>query len=110
MGGSGISDDLMREMEGKGGGSTDKMMSAGSSELNRLRDREDASRCKCKGLRYAPSRQRREGECEAELGLDDGSPSRSQPGTDKSLHTLSFFTQPTTTDIYTLSLHDALPI
>jgi hypothetical protein len=93
MGGSGIADDLMREMEGQGGGSTDKMMSALSRALNRLRDRDEASRGKGKGLRDAPSRQRGEGEGEGEVGRDGGSPGGSQPGTEKSLQTRADPTQ-----------------
>ena len=89
MGGSGIADDLMREMEGQGSGSTDKMMSALSRALNRLRDRDEASRGKGKELRDAPSRQRGEGKSdgEGEGGRDGGSPGGSQPGTEKSLQT-----------------------
>ncbi len=89
MGGSGIADDLMREMEGQGGGSTDKMMSALSRALNRLRDRDEASRGKGKELRDAPSRQRGEGkgDGDGEAGRDDGTPGGSQPGTEKSLQT-----------------------
>ena len=89
MGGSGIADDLMQEMEGQGRGSTDKMMSALSRALSRLRDRDEASRGKGKGLRDAPSSQRGEGkgESEGEGGTEDGSPGGSQPGTEKSLQT-----------------------
>ena len=95
MGGSGIADDLMREMEGQGGGSTDKMMSALSRALNRLRDRDEASRGKGKQLRDAPSRQGGEGkgEGEGEGGRDDGSPGGSLPGTEKSLQTRADPTQ-----------------
>lgn len=89
MGGSGIADDLMQEMEGQGRGSTDKMMSALSRALSRLRDRDEASRGKGKGLRDAPSSQRGEGKGESggEGGTEDGSPGGSQPGTEKSLQT-----------------------
>jgi hypothetical protein len=89
MGGSGIADDLMREMEGQGGASTDKMMSALSRALNRLRDRGETARGKGKGLRDAPSRQEGagEGNREGEGGREDGSPGGSLPGTEKSLQT-----------------------
>jgi hypothetical protein len=89
MGESGVADDLMREMDGQGSRSTDKMMSALSRALNRLRDRDEASRGKGKELRDAPSRQRGEGKSdgEGEGGRDDGSPGGSQPGTEKSLQT-----------------------
>ena len=90
MGGSGIADDLMREMEGQSGGSTDKMASALSRALNRLRDRDEATRGKGKGLRDAPpSRQPSAGDGtgEGEGGRDDGNPGGSQPGTEKSLQT-----------------------
>lgn len=89
MGGSGIADDLMQEMEGQGGGSTDKMMSALSRALNRLRDRDEAARGKGKGLRDAPPRQQSagDGKGEGEGGREDGSPGGSAPGTEKSLQT-----------------------
>lgn len=95
MGGSGIADDLMREMEGQGRGSTDKMMSALSRALNRLRDRDEASRGKGKTLRDAPPSQRGEdkGGGDAGDGRDDGNPGGSQPGTEKSLQTRSDPTQ-----------------
>lgn len=89
MGGSGIADELMREMEGQAGGSTDKMMSALSRALSRLRDRDDSARGKGKGLRDAPSRLQDAGEAkgEGEGGRDDGTPGGAPPGTEKSLQT-----------------------
>jgi hypothetical protein len=89
MGGSGIADELMREMEGQTGRSTDKMMSALSRALSRLRDRGDSARGTGKGLRDAPSRQEGagEGKGEGEGGREDGSPGGSLPGTEKSLQT-----------------------
>jgi len=87
MGGRGIADDLMQEMEGQGGGSTDKMISALSRALNRLRDRDEATRGKGKELRDAPSRQPGDGQGEGDSGRDDGSPGGSLPGTEKSLQT-----------------------
>lgn len=89
MGGSGIADDLMQEMEGQGGESKDKMLSALSRALNRLRDRDEASRGKGKGLRDAPSRQAGAGEAagEGDAGREDGNPGGSLPGTEKSLQT-----------------------
>ena len=90
MGGeSDIADELMREMEGQGGRSPDKMMSALSRAMNRLRDREAAGRGKGKGLRDAPSRQEAgDGKGEGEGGRDDGAPGGSAPGTEKSLQTV----------------------
>jgi hypothetical protein len=82
-----IADDLMREMEGQGGRSTDKMMSALSRALNRLRDRDEAARGKGKGLRDAPSSQPGAGDGTGEGGREDGGPGGSLPGTEKSLQT-----------------------
>jgi len=95
MGGSGIADDLMQEMEGQSGGSTDKMMSALSRALNRLRDRDESARGKGKGLRDAPSRQQGggDGKGEGEGGREDGNPGGSLPGTEKSLQTRGDATQ-----------------
>ncbi len=90
MGGSGIADDLMQEMEGQSGGSTDKMASALSRALNRLRGRDEAARGKGKGLRDAPSSRQPSagtGTGEGEGGREDGSPGGSLPGTEKSLQT-----------------------
>jgi hypothetical protein len=89
MGGSGVTDDLMQEMEGQGGRSTDKMISALSRALNRLRDRDEAARGKGKGLRDAPSRQAGAGDgtSEGEGGREDGGLGGSLPGTEKSLQT-----------------------
>jgi hypothetical protein len=89
MGGSGLADELMQEMEGQAGGSTDKMMSALSRALSRLRDRDESARGKGKGLRDAPSRQRGagDGQGEGDGARDDGAPGGSLPGTEKSLLT-----------------------
>jgi len=96
MGGSGIADDLMQEMEGQSGGSTDKMMSALSRALNRLRGRDEAARGKGKGLRDAPSSRQPsagDGTGEGEGGREDGSPGGSLPGTEKSLQARGDTTQ-----------------
>jgi hypothetical protein len=89
MGGSGIAEDLMQEMKGQGGQSKDKMLSALSRALNRLRDRDEASRGRGKGLRDAPSRQAGAGEApgEGDHGREDGSLGGSSPGTEKSFQT-----------------------
>ncbi len=87
MGGDGITDDLMREMKGEGAGSKDKMLSALSRALNRLRDREEAARGKGQGLRDAPPGQPGAGDDNGEGGRDDGRPGGSLPGTEKSLQT-----------------------
>jgi len=87
-GDSDIADEMMREMEGQGGHSSDKMMSALSRAMNRLRDRDDAARGKGKGLRDAPSRQGAgDGKGETEGGPEDGAPGGSAPGTERSLQT-----------------------
>jgi hypothetical protein len=90
-GGSEIADDLMQELESQGGRSTDKTMSALSRALNRLRDREEASRGKGKGLRDAPSRQAGAGDGEG--GRNDDGAGGSAPGTEKSLQTRGDATQ-----------------
>jgi hypothetical protein len=90
FGGSGLPDDLMSELEGEGGGSTDRMMDALSRALNRLRDRDEAGRGTGRNLREAPGQQRGAGQerGEGEQGQsDDGSPGGSQPGTTRSLQT-----------------------
>jgi len=94
-GGSEIADELMREMEGQGGRSADKMMSALSRALNRLRDRDEASRGKGKGLRDAPSRQAGAGDAkgDGEGGRDGDGAGGTAPGTEKSLQTRGDATQ-----------------
>jgi hypothetical protein len=87
-GGSDIADELMREMEGQGGRAPDKMLSALSRAMNRLRDREAAGRGKGKELRDAPSRQGPgDGKGEGDGSREDGAPGGSAPGTEKSLQT-----------------------
>jgi hypothetical protein len=85
-GGSDIADELMREMEGQGGRASDKMLSALSRAMNRLRDRDAAARGKGRELRDAPAG-RGAGEATGEGGRDDGAPGGSAPGTEKSLQT-----------------------
>jgi hypothetical protein len=96
MGGGGeIADELMRELEGQGGRSTDKTMSALSRALNRLRDRDEAARGKGKGLRDAPSRQAGAGDAkgDGEGGRNEDGAGGSAPGTEKSLQTRGDATQ-----------------
>jgi hypothetical protein len=89
-GGSGLADDLMDELEREGGGSTDRMLDALSRALNRLRNRDEASRGKGPNLRQAPGQQRASeqgrGGSDQDQG-EDGSPGGSLPGTGKSLQT-----------------------
>lgn len=94
-GGSEIADELMREIEGQGGRSADKMMSALSRALNRLRDRDEASRGKGKGLRDASSRQAGAGDAkgDGEGGRDGDGAGGTAPGTEKSLQTRGDATQ-----------------
>lgn len=92
MGGDGITDEVMRELQDQGQGSADKMLSALSRALNRLRDREEAGRGKGKGLKDAPSRQDGSGQGKGEGdgqngGQENGPPGGSQPGNEKSLQT-----------------------
>ncbi len=90
FGGDGLPDDFMSELEGQGGGSSDKMLDALARALNRLRDRDEASRGKGRNLRQAPSRQggsgRDQGDGEKAEG-DDGFPGGSLPGKGNSLQT-----------------------
>jgi len=87
-GGSDIADELAREMEGQSGRAPDKMLSALSRAMNRLRDRDEASRGRGKGLRDAPSRQAvGDGKGNGEAGREDGAPGGSAPGTEPSLQT-----------------------
>ncbi len=94
-GGSEIADELMRDMEGQGGRTADKMMSALSRALNRLRDRDEASRGKGKGLRDAPSRQTGAGDAtgDGEGGRNGDGAGGTAPGTEKSLQTRGDATQ-----------------
>ena len=91
MGGGGTADELMRELQDQErGGPADKMMSALSRALNRLRDRDEAARGQGKGLKDAPSRQQGSGQGQGEGregGQEDGTPGGSLPGTEKSLQT-----------------------
>jgi hypothetical protein len=91
FGSEGLPDDLMREMEGEGGGSSDKMLDALSRALNRLRDRDEAARGKGRNLRQGPSQEagsgKDRGDGERDQG-EDGSPGGSLPGKGKSLQTL----------------------
>jgi hypothetical protein len=90
LGSEGLPDDLMREMEGEGGGSSDKMLDALSRALNRLRDRDEAARGKGRNLRQGPSQEsgsgKDRGDGERDQG-EDGSPGGSLPGKGKSLET-----------------------
>jgi hypothetical protein len=87
-GGGDIVDELMREMEGQSGRAPDKMLSALSRAMNRLRDRDAAARGTGRGLRDAPSRQGAgDGKGEGEGGRDDDAPGGSAPGTETSLQT-----------------------
>lgn len=90
LGNSGLSDDLMSELQQEGGGSTDKMLDALSRALNRLRDRDEAGRGKGQNLREAPGQQRGSGQQRGEGGQgqsEDDSTGGSLPGTGKSLQT-----------------------
>ena len=90
LGGSGLPDDLMSELEREGGGSSDKMMDALSRALNRLRDRDQGGRGKGQNLREAPGQQQGSGQerGEGEQGQsEDGGTGGSLPGTGKSLQT-----------------------
>jgi hypothetical protein len=89
MGGDGIADELMRELQEQGQGSSDKMMSALSRAINRLRDRDEAGRGKGKGLKDAQDGSGQgKGEGDGrEGGKEGGEPGGSQAGTEKSLQT-----------------------
>lgn len=90
LGGSGLPDELMRDLEGERGGSPDKMLSALSRALDRLRDKGGNSQGKGKDLKEAPGgregQQPGQGEGESD-GREDGSAAGSLPGTEISLQT-----------------------
>jgi hypothetical protein len=85
------SDDLLKEIQEQGKGSQDKMASALSRALSRLREKGDTARGKGKDLREAPSRPEGSGQGKGEGkedGQDDGgNPGGSLPGTEPSLQT-----------------------
>jgi hypothetical protein len=90
-GGGEIPDDLLKELQGQKDGGSDKMLSALSRALNRLRERDASARGEGKSLREAPGQSgtgRGKGEPGAEgSGKEDGAPGGSLPGTEKSLQT-----------------------
>ncbi len=82
MGSGDFPDDLRDELEREAGGSPDKMLSALSRALSRLRDREEASRGKGGKLKEAPGNGRGTGQgAEEGAGRDEGAPGGSLPGT-----------------------------
>ena len=89
--GGDTSDDLLKELQEQGKGSQDRMLSALSRALSRLREKGDTARGKGKDLREAPSRPEgsRQGSGEGkENGQEDGgNPGGSLPGTERSLQT-----------------------
>ncbi|HSB78309.1 MAG TPA: hypothetical protein VLM91_05960 [Candidatus Methylomirabilis sp.] len=90
LGGNGLPDDLMSELNGENGASPDKMLSALSRALDRLRDKGGDSQGKGKNLKEAPGsregQQPGEGQGESD-GREDGSAAGSLPGTERSLQT-----------------------
>jgi hypothetical protein len=87
-GGEGMPDDLLSELQQQGEGSSDKMMSALSRALNRLRDRGQSGRGSGRGLKEAPADGRGgEGQGEGDESKGDGTTGGSKPGTEKSLQT-----------------------
>ena len=88
MGGGGLPDDLMGELE-RPGASPDKMASALNRALNRLRDREaGAGQGRGKDLREASGQDGKGGQGEEGGGPEDGSqPGGSKPGKERSLQT-----------------------
>jgi hypothetical protein len=87
-GGRDALDDLMSELDQQGPAPQDRMMSALSRALSRLRDRSQGQG-KGRGLKEAPADGRAgqgEGEGDDE-GKGDGLPGGSKPGTEKSLQT-----------------------
>jgi hypothetical protein len=90
FGSGGLPEDLMSEMEGQGAGPPDRMLDALSRALNRLRDRDEATRGKGRNLRQGPSRQDGSRQDRGEGGREpgeDGLPGGSLPGKEKSLQT-----------------------
>jgi hypothetical protein len=90
-GGGELPDDLLQELQNQGGGSADKMLSALSRAMSRLRDREAGGRGQGKDLREAPGRQtaggRGAGEDKGDGREGDGV-GGSKPGTEPSLQTM----------------------
>jgi len=86
-----LPDDLRRELERQGGNSPDKMLSALSRALNRLRDKGEAGKGKERGLKEAKPEggagEPGQGQGEGEQAKNDGQPGGSKPGTDPSLQT-----------------------
>ncbi|MBI4537313.1 MAG: hypothetical protein HY712_05085 [candidate division NC10 bacterium] len=81
-------DDLREELQDEAAGSPDRMLSALSRALTRLRNREESSRGKGRNLREAPA-----GEAGAGRGQDEGAPGGSLPGTGVSPETAGDPTQ-----------------
>lgn len=85
------SDELLKELQEQGKGSQDKMLSALSRALSRLREKGDTARGKGKDLREAPSRPEGSGQDSGdgkENGQEGGgNPGGSLPGTEPSLQT-----------------------
>lgn len=84
MGSGDIPDELRDELQREAAASPNKMLSALSRALNRLRDREESSRGKGKNLREAPGNARGAGKGEGQgegTGSDEGAPGGSLPGT-----------------------------
>ncbi len=92
LGSGELPDDLMEELKNnRGSGPTDKLLSALSRALSRLRDRDEAAGGKGKNLREAPGGKQPgsgQGNGEgSEKGQEGGEPGGSLPGTEKSLQT-----------------------
>ncbi len=90
-GSSGLPDDIAKGLNDQAGASTDKMLSALSRALNRLREKSEASQGKGKSLKEAPNSEQasgKGGEGDSEKGSqEDGGTGGSLPGTEKSLQT-----------------------
>jgi len=85
-GGGGMPDDLLQELQNEG--SPDKMMSALSRALNRLRDRGQAGAGKGRSLKEAPpDGQGGQSQGEGNSGESDAEAGGSKPGAEKSLQT-----------------------
>jgi hypothetical protein len=90
FGEGGLPDDMMDEMGGQSEGASDKMLSALSRALNRLREKGEGAQGKGKSLKEAGDRGQGQGQGqgEGEEGGDEtGSPGGSLPGKEKSLRT-----------------------
>jgi hypothetical protein len=86
---SGLPDELSNELNGQAGASTDRMLSALSRALNRMREKTEAGQGSGKSLKEAPNSEQaaKQGGEREKGGQDQGGTGGSLPGKEKSLQT-----------------------